>query len=204
LAAPNKRDKAVKTAALNKRDNLNKAGTWNKWDKAGKPDRTTMIRPVTPEDAEAICDIYNYYVRNTVVTFEEEPVSAAEMRTRIETVTKDFPWYVYEEDGELIAYAYLRYYHPRSAYRFTVEDSIYVKNGRQKAGIGTQLLDLLIGDAKKSGKHSVMAILGVPNAASEALHRKYGFQKMANIDEIGFKFGRGTDVSFWKLRLPDT
>jgi phosphinothricin acetyltransferase len=161
-----------------------------------------MIRPVTPEDAEAICGIYNYYVLNTTVTFEEEPVSAAEMRGRIAAITKDFPWYVYEEGGELIAYAYLRPYHSRSAYRFTVEDSIYVKNGRQKAGIGARLLGLLIGDARKSGKHSVMAILGVPNPASEALHRKYGFQKMAHMDEIGFKFGRWTDVSFWKLRLP--
>jgi phosphinothricin acetyltransferase len=161
-----------------------------------------MIRPVTPEDAEAICDIYNYYVLNTTVTFEEEPVSAAEMRTRIATVTQDFPWYVYEEGGELIAYAYLHYYHARSAYRFTVEDSIYVKNGRQRTGIGAQLLRLLIGDAKKHGKHSIMAIIGVPNDASEALHRKYGFQKMAHMDEIGFKFGRWADVSFWKLRLP--
>ncbi|MDR0638851.1 MAG: GNAT family N-acetyltransferase [Spirochaetaceae bacterium] len=160
-----------------------------------------MIRPVTPEDAQAICGIYNYYVLNTVVTFEEEPVSVAEMKERIETVTKDFPWYVYEEDGELIAYAYLHYYHHRSAYRFTVEDSIYVKNGRQKAGIGTQLLKLLIDDAKKYGKHSIMAILGVPNDASEALHKKCGFQKMANMDELGFKFGRWADVAFWKLRI---
>ncbi|MDR1470331.1 MAG: GNAT family N-acetyltransferase [Spirochaetaceae bacterium] len=160
-----------------------------------------MIRPVTLEDAQAMCDIYNYYVLNTVVTFEEEPVDAAEMRARIETVTKDLPWYVYEEDGELIAYAYLHAYHPRCAYRFTVEDSIYVKNGRQKTGIGTQLLESLINGARKCGKHSIMAILGIPNDASCALHKKCGFQKMADMDELGFKFGRWTDVSFWKLRL---
>jgi phosphinothricin acetyltransferase len=160
-----------------------------------------MIRPVTPEDAEAICAIYNNYVLNTVVTFEEESVSAAEMKERIASVTKDFPWYVYEENGEIIAYAYLHYYHSRSAYRFTVEDSIYVKKGRQKAGIGTQLLNLLIGDAKKLGKHSILAILGIPNDASEALHKKCGFQKMGDMDELGFKLGRWADVGFWKLRL---
>jgi phosphinothricin acetyltransferase len=188
LNKPDKPDNPAKADSLNKPDNPNKVAR-------------NVIRPVTPEDAEAICGIYNYYVLNTAVTFEEEPVSAAEMRTRIETVTKDFPWYVYEEDGELIAYAYLHSYNPRGAYRFTVEDSIYIKNGRQKTGIGTQLLRLLIGDAKKRGKHSVMAILGIPNAASEALHKKYGFRKMATLDEIGFKFGRWVDVSFWKLRL---
>ncbi|MDR0707973.1 MAG: GNAT family N-acetyltransferase [Treponema sp.] len=160
-----------------------------------------MIRPVAPEDAEAICGIYNYYVRNTFVTFEEEPISAAEMSARIAAVTTDFPGYVYEEDGELIAFAYLHYYHSRSAYRFTVEDSIYVKNGRQKTGIGAQLLNLLIGDAKKLGKHSIMAILGLPNGASEALHKKCGFQKMANMDELGFKLGCWAGVGFWKLRL---
>ena len=160
-----------------------------------------MIRPVTPEDAQAICAIYNYYVLNTVVTFEEDPVSAAEMKERIEAVTKDFPWYVDEEDGEITAYAYLHSYHPRSAYRFTVEDSIYVKNGWQKAGIGTKLLELLISDAKKCGKHSIMALLGVPNDASEALHRKCGFQKMATMDELGFKLGRWADVAFWKRRV---
>jgi phosphinothricin acetyltransferase len=160
-----------------------------------------MIRAVTLEDAQEICAIYNDYVLNTLVTFEEEPVSAAEMKTRIETVTKDLPWYVCEEDGEIIAYAYLHYYHTRSAYRFTVEDSIYVKKGRQKTGIGTRLLKLLIDDAKKRGKHSVIALLGIPNAASEALHKKCGFCKVAVMDEIGFKFGHWADVGFWKLRL---
>ncbi|MDR1095921.1 MAG: GNAT family N-acetyltransferase, partial [Spirochaetaceae bacterium] len=78
-----------------------------------------MIRPVALQDAEAICAIYNYYVLNTIVTFEEEPVSVAEMETRIKNITKDqdLPWYVYEENGEITAYAYLHYYHSRSAYR---------------------------------------------------------------------------------------
>jgi phosphinothricin acetyltransferase len=160
-----------------------------------------MIRPVTLQDAEAICAIYNYYVLNTIVTFEEEPVSTAEMETRIKNVTKDLPWYVYEENGEIIAYAYLHYYHSRSAYRFTVEDSIYVKNGCQQNGLGTRLLELLIDDAKKRGKHSIMAILGVPNAASEALHKKCGFQKMADMDELGYKFDQWASVGFWKLRV---
>jgi phosphinothricin acetyltransferase len=160
-----------------------------------------MIRLVTPEDAEALSAIYNYYVLNTIVTFEEIPLSAAEMRERIKSVVKDFPWYVYEENGEISGYAFLHYYHTRSAYRFTVEDSIYVKNSRRQNGIGTQLLERLIQDAKRLGKHSIMAILGIPNDASEALHRKYGFQKMADMDELGFKFGAWASVGFWKLRI---
>jgi phosphinothricin acetyltransferase len=160
-----------------------------------------MIRAVTPKDAQAICAIYNDYVLNTLVTFEEVPVSSVEMRTRIATITKDLPWYVYEEYGEVVAYAYLHYYHGRSAYRFTVEDSIYVKRGRRKAGIGAQLLNLLIADAQKHGKHSIIALISTPNAASEALHRKCGFGQVAIMDEIGFKLGRWADVGFWKLRL---
>jgi phosphinothricin acetyltransferase len=160
-----------------------------------------MIRPVALKDTEAICAIYNYYVLNTIVTFEEEPVSVAEMETRIKNVTKDLPWYVYEEKGAIIAYAYLHYYRSRSAYRFTLEDSIYVKNGCHQNGIGTQLLKLLIGDAKKLGKHSIMAILGIPNTASEALHKRCGFQKMADMDELGYKFGKWASVGFWKLRI---
>jgi phosphinothricin acetyltransferase len=160
-----------------------------------------MIRLVTLKDAEAICTIYNYYILNTTSTFEEEPVSAAEMETRIQNITKDFPWYVDEENGEVIAYAYLHYYHTRSAYRFTVEDSIYVKNGCRRHGIGTQLLKLLISDAKKQGKHSIMAILGIPNPASEALHQKCGFQKIADMDELGCKFNQWVSVGLWKLRV---
>jgi phosphinothricin acetyltransferase len=160
-----------------------------------------VIRPVTLQDAEAICAIYNYYVLHTTVTFEEEPVGVAEMETRIKNVTKDLPWYVYEENGEIIAYAYLHYYHSRSAYRFTVEDSIYVKNGCQQNGVGTRLLELLIDDAKRLGKHSIMALLGVPNAASNALHKKCGFQKMADMDELGYKFDQWASVGFWKLRV---
>jgi phosphinothricin acetyltransferase len=160
-----------------------------------------MIRPVTPKDAEALCAIYNYYVLNTTATFEEEPVQAAEMDARIQNITKDFPWYVYEEDGNVIAYAYLHYYHTRSAYRFTVEDSIYVKNGCQRHGIGAQLLTLLINDAKKLGKHSIMAILGIPNPASAALHQKCGFQKIADMGELGYKFDQWASVGLWKLRI---
>jgi phosphinothricin acetyltransferase len=160
-----------------------------------------MIRLVTLEDAEAVCAIYNYYVLNTIVTFEEKPVSAAEMRERIKSVVQDFPWYVYEENGKITGYAFLHYYNTRSAYRFTVEDSVYVKNGRQQNGIGTRLLERLIQDAKRLGKHSIMAILGIPNDASEALHRKHGFQKMADMDELGFKFGKWASVGFWKLRI---
>jgi phosphinothricin acetyltransferase len=168
---------------------------------AAREANQNMIRPVTPKDAEAVCAIYNYYILNTTATFEEEPVNAAEMETRIQNVTKDFPWYAYEENGEVTAYAYLHYYHTRSAYRFTVEDSIYVKNDLRRHGIGTQLLNLLISDAKKLGSHSIMAILGVPNPASEALHRKCGFQKIAEMDEIGYKFDRWANVGLWKLRI---
>jgi phosphinothricin acetyltransferase len=136
---------------------------------------SVVIRKVRPDDAAQICGIYNYYIANTTTSFEEAPVTTAEMAARIEAVTRDFPWYVYEENGEITAYAYLHYYHTRRAYRFTAEDSIYVKNGCQHKGIGKKLLALLIADAERLGLHTIMARLGLPTAARERLHRAVGF-----------------------------
>jgi phosphinothricin acetyltransferase len=122
------------------------------------------------------------------------------MTARIEAVTRDFPWYVYEESGEITAYAYLHYYHSRRAYRYTAEDSIYVKKGCQNKGIGKKLLALLIADAGRLGLHTIMALLGLPNEASERLHRAAGFEHIADVPELGFKFGEWVGVGYWMRR----
>jgi phosphinothricin acetyltransferase len=161
-----------------------------------------MIRPVKPEDAESICGIYNYYVENTVITFEEEIVKSEIMRLRIQEVSAHFPWIVWEEEGEILGYAYAHKWHERAAYRFSAEDSIYLKFGASGRGIGEQLLSHLYGELKKADIHVIMSVITLPNEASVGIHEKFGFRKAAQFNEIGFKMGRWLDVGYWELLLP--
>ncbi|MDR0663769.1 MAG: GNAT family N-acetyltransferase [Spirochaetaceae bacterium] len=163
--------------------------------------KSTMIRPVRISDAPAIRDIYNYYVRFTCVTAEEEDVTVSEMERRITEVTKKFPWLVNVEGDEVIGYAYLNHYIARSAYRFAVSDSIYVKHGLTGNDAGSQLMAAILDEARKMGKHSVMALMERGNEASEALHGKFGFREIGHLKEAGFKFNRCIDVSYWQLIL---
>ncbi|MDR2785110.1 MAG: GNAT family N-acetyltransferase [Treponema sp.] len=160
-----------------------------------------MIRPVRITDAPAICDIYNYYVRFTCITPEEEDVTVSEMEKRIAEITENFPWLVNEENNNIIGYACLHHYIARSSYRFAVEDSIYVKHGLTGNDAGSRLMAALLDTARKMGKHSVIALMEHGNEASEALHRKFGFTEIGRFRETGFKFNKWVDVSYWQLLL---
>ncbi|MDR2740780.1 MAG: GNAT family N-acetyltransferase [Treponema sp.] len=158
-----------------------------------------MIRPVTLEDAVAVCGIYNYYIANTVATFEEDPVPVSAMESRINAVTAKYPWFVYEEAGEVLGYVYIHAWHERSAYRFTVEDSIYLKQGKTGQGIGKVLLARIMEEIPKPDVHAVMSVITVPNDASTALHEKFGFRQVGCFTGVGYKFGRRLDVGYWEL-----
>jgi phosphinothricin acetyltransferase len=161
-----------------------------------------MIRPVRDADAAAICDIYNYYVENTVITFDEAPVTAQTMECQIREITASFPWFVWEEAGEVLGYAYLHQWKERRAYRFSAEDSIYIKQGFWGQGMGNRLLDRLLEEAKTIGLHTVVAGITIPNDKSIGLHRKFGFKKIALFPEIGYKQGKWLDVGYWERILP--
>jgi phosphinothricin acetyltransferase len=158
-----------------------------------------MIRPITPEDAASVCGIYNYYIENTAATFEDEPVTVTVMENRISAVTARYPWFIYEEAGEVMGYAYIHTWHERSAYRFTVEDSVYIKHGRTGRGIGKVLLARLLEETRKPDIHVLMAVITVPNEASTGLHEKFGFRQVGRFPEVGYKFGRRLDVGYWEL-----
>ncbi|MDR3248449.1 MAG: GNAT family N-acetyltransferase [Treponema sp.] len=160
-----------------------------------------MIRVVKNDDAEAIAGIYNYYIANTVITFEEAPVDAGLMNDRITSVTTQYPWYVWEEKGEIIGYAYAHRWHERAAYRYAAEDSIYIKPGYERRGIGQQLLGRVIEDLRRQGIHVLMAVIAVPNEGSVGLHEKLGFKKAGQFNEIGYKLGKRRDVGYWELIL---
>jgi phosphinothricin acetyltransferase len=160
-----------------------------------------MLRAVTPQDAAAIAGIYNYYVKNTVITFEEQPVSIGEMEERIRAITRQYPYFVLEENNEIQGYAYINKYRERSAYRYTAELTIYLRNGLEGKGMGSILMARMIEEARKCGIHSVISVVTLPNERSAAIHEKFGFEQAAYLKEAGLKFEKWLDVGFWELIL---
>jgi len=160
-----------------------------------------MIRPVRVEDATALAAIYNPYIRETVITFEEEVISADEMASRIAKVTADYPWLVWEEDGTVIGYAYGSTWRTRHAYRFTTETTIYLAPEGQGKGLGRRLYEALLVDLKARGFHSALGGIALPNGPSVRLHEALGFQKVGHMREAGWKFGAWVDVGFWERLL---
>jgi L-amino acid N-acyltransferase YncA len=160
-----------------------------------------LIRAVTSTDAAAIASIYNHYVEQTVITFEETPVSAAVIAQRIEAVTAGYPWFVDERDGVVVGYSYATRWHERCSYRLSVETTVYVDARRHRRGAGTALYAALLDALRSRGYHAAVGGIALPNPASVALHEKLGFRKVAHFVEIGRKFDRWIDVGYWQLIL---
>lgn len=159
----------------------------------------TAIRAAAPADAAAVAGIYNHYVAETVVTFEEEPLAAAEIERRMEAVrSAGLPWLAAEEGGQVAGYAYATPWKPRTGYRFSAEITVYLAPGHAGRGIGSKLYGQLFPRLQARGIHAVMGGIALPNEASVALHEKFGLRKVAHFAEIGFKFGRWIDVGYWQ------
>jgi phosphinothricin acetyltransferase len=160
-----------------------------------------MLRDAEPSDADAICSIYNEYILNTTITFEETPLQAEEMASRIRLVTQSYPWLVYEKDSRIVGYAYAGKWKERSAYRYSVETAIYMDSRHVGKGIGTQLMKELLERLKAVSLHSVISGIALPNPASVALCERFGFKKIAHFSEVGYKMNRWIDVGYWELLL---
>ncbi len=160
-----------------------------------------MIRAVRLSDALAICDIYNEYIVNSTITFEEIPVSVKEMTGRIESIIRTYPWLVYEDGGKVVGYAYARKWRERDAYRHTVEIGMYLDAKFVGRGIGTDLKKELLARLKEKLFHTVICGIALPNPASVALCEKFGFIKVAHFKEVGYKFNKWIDVGYWQLIL---
>jgi L-amino acid N-acyltransferase YncA len=159
------------------------------------------VRTCRAGDAAAISDIYNYFVRETVITFEETPVTTDDVAQRITVIGARYPWLVVEQDGAVVGWAYAGEWKARSAYRFSVETSVYVGVGHHGRGIGTALYEALLTELRARKLHSAVGIVALPNPASIALHEKLGFKKIGHFAEVGWKFGRWVDVGYWQLIL---
>lgn len=162
----------------------------------------SLLRPVQPADAEAVAALYNHYVLHSTVTFEEQAVEPGEITARIAAVeAAGLPWLVRESNGVLVAYAYATPWRPRSAYRFSVEVTVYVSHEAQRAGHGRALYEALFAELRNRGRHAVLGGITLPNDASVALHEAMGMTKVAHLPEVGFKFGRWLDVGYWHRLL---
>lgn len=158
-----------------------------------------MIRSADKDDAAAFCGIYNYYIQNTSVTFEEQPVSVSEMEQRIADHLKDYPWLVFEDDtGRVTGYCYASKWRTRPAYGHSVELSVYVDRNEHKKGIASALYGALFPLLQNCSVHAAVAGIALPNEPSRLLHEKFGFTNVARFKDIGRKFGTWTDVGYWE------
>ncbi len=162
----------------------------------------STVRAAQSGDYAALADIYNHYVINTVTTFEEEPVDADEMGRRVQDVAGwGLPWLVLAGPDQLEGYACAVRWKFRSAYRHSVETTIYLRQGLVGHGRGALLYGALLDHLRDAGMHTAMGGIALPNDASVALHEKLGFGKVAHFAEVGHKFGRRIDVGYWQVML---
>lgn len=158
-----------------------------------------MIRAVCQSDIDAIVEIYNYYVVNSVATFETEPVSLEEMDKRIKQITKMYPCLVYEDDGELVGYCYAHQWKEKAAYKTSAETTVYVSPKRLGGGVGGMLMRALIEECEVRGLHGLIACITSGNEASIAMHERLGFVKVSCFRQVGMKFGQWLDIVDYEL-----
>ena len=153
------------------------------------------LRPAVAADCADITEIYRHHVLTGLASFEEVPPALEEMRRRHADITgRGLPWLVAERDGSIAGYAYAAPYRARSAYRYTLEDSIYVAPAAQRCGAGDLLLGALIELCTEGGYRQLVAVIGDSrNEASIGLHLKHGFRHIGTIEACGFKHGRWVD-----------
>ncbi len=162
-----------------------------------------IVRAATDADLAAITGIYGHHVLNGLGTFEETPPSVADMAARKAAVdAHGLPYVVAEEGGRVVGYAYAALFRPRPAYRYTVEDSVYVAPDLAGRGIGKALMSRLIAACEGMGLRQMLAVIGdSANAGSIGLHRAMGFEQTGVTRGLGFKFGRWVDVVWMQRRL---
>jgi L-amino acid N-acyltransferase len=159
------------------------------------------IRPAVVEDCPAINDIYNHYVLHDTCTYQTEPDSLADRQAWLARHGGPHPVLVAEQGERVVAWGALSPFHPRAGYRFSVEDSIYVRKDCQRRGLGRLLLGELVSAAHELGHHTIIAQISADKSGSVALHDEFGFVLSARLREAGYKFETWLDVAFMQLML---
>ena len=154
---------------------------------------SVSLRAAEPKDCFAICEIYNFYIKNSVVTFDEQTMQLKQWEEKLEYLNKQkLPFIVAQtETGEVLGFAYVAPWRQKSAYRTTVEDSIYLRAAATGKRIGTKLLEELLALSKQAGVKEVVAVISDSGAESSVrLHEQFGFKKQGHLAKVGFKFDR--------------
>ena len=159
------------------------------------------IRMAAPGDAVQIADIYRPIVAGSAISFEVEPPSPAEVARRVATVTGLAPWLVWDEGGQVAGYAYASRHRERAAYRWCVDVSVYVREGRRRGGVGRALYASLFALLRLQGFCAAHAGITLPNPASVGIHESLGFAPVGVYRKVGFKAGAWHDVGWWQLEL---
>ncbi|MBG6071770.1 MULTISPECIES: GNAT family N-acetyltransferase [unclassified Polaromonas] len=162
-----------------------------------------LLRPSRDEDIAAITAIYAHHVLHGTGTFETEPPSTADMATRrTDVLSKGLPYLVAEQDGNILGFAYGNWFKLRPAYRYSVEDSVYLAPGLDRKGLGRALLAELLAHCEAVGIRKVMAIIGdSANAGSIGVHRAVGFEQVGTVKDCGWKFGAWRDIVIMQKTL---
>jgi L-amino acid N-acyltransferase len=164
-------------------------------------DQPSVVRPATEADLTAINDIYNHYVLHSTCTYQEEPEPMEGRRQWFQRHDQTHPIIIAEFDNQLVGWGSLSAYHARSAYRRTVENSVYVDHNFHRRGIGSLLLKELIVCARTLGHRAIIAGIDGEQNASVALHAAFDFQHVGRLKQVGFKFGRWLDVIYMERLL---
>lgn len=160
-----------------------------------------VIRLATAHDAEPVQGVYAPIVRDTVISFEIDPPSVAEMRQRILDTLVHWPWLVCERDAAVIGYSYAGKYRVRAAYQWSVDVSVYIHEDARRCGVGRALYSALLRILMLQGFYNAQAGITLPNAASVGLHEAMGFQPIGVYRKIGYKLGAWHDVGWWQLAM---
>jgi L-amino acid N-acyltransferase YncA len=163
---------------------------------------TVVVRPATRADSAAIAEIYRPYVEDGVVSFEEVAPTANEFERRMAAEPR-LPWLVALRGDRVVGYAYACVHHPRAAYRWGVDVSVYLDATEVGRGIGRVLYDRLLAAVRDLGYVTAYAGIALPNPASVGLHESFGFTLVGVYRDVGYKRGRWHDVGWWQLALVD-
>ncbi len=160
-----------------------------------------MIRNARPDDAWAIASIYNDYILNTTISFETETLTEEEMRERLECIAAEYPYFVFEDGGNVVAFCYAHRWKERCAYSQTLETTVYVAPSHVHRGIGRQMMTKLIAECRQCGFHVLVACITAENVVSIKMHEAMGFRQVSLFEQVGRKFGRWLDVVDLELLL---
>jgi L-amino acid N-acyltransferase YncA len=159
------------------------------------------VRRIKDDDIEQITEIYNWYILNTVITFEMEAVSPSEMKKRVQEKVEKYDWLVGEVNQQIIGYAYYGAYHSRPAYSHTIEPTIYLAQEKIGKGFGKILYAELMRSAEERGFRELIGLIALPNQGSTTLHLKMGFKEIGVLKNVGYKFERYIDVGIWQKSM---